>query len=67
MGYKQKSYNIELLEFIIAVLVITMNTTVLAVINELLNKDNCVISLGGGSIINKRVRKGSNESPVFRK
>ena len=24
---------------------------------ELLNKDNCVISLGGGSIINKRVRK----------
>ena len=24
---------------------------------ELLNKDNCVISLGGGSIINKKVRK----------
>ena len=24
---------------------------------ELLNKDNCVISLGGGSVINKRVRK----------
>ncbi len=24
---------------------------------ELLNKDNCVISLGGGSVINKRIRK----------
>ena len=29
---------------------------------KLLNKDNCVISLGGGSIINKEVRKSIKEN-----
>ena len=29
---------------------------------ELLNQNNCVISLGGGSIINKKIRKAINQN-----